>query len=74
MSLAQLQLERHVNILLSATSHAILDKFLERKGVQRVFALKVPSFLGLGQVVAAFGTGGHRALAAGAIFAAEKAA
>lgn len=72
MTLAQLQQERHVNILLSATSHAIVDKFLERKGVQRVFALKVPSFLGLGQVVAGSSLVAIVPLRLGAIFAAEK--
>ena len=52
ITLAQLKEERHVKVLLSSTAHWIIDKLLERKRVQRVFALKVPTFLGLGQVIA----------------------
>ena len=52
MTVAQLQKERHVRVVLSATAHAIIDKSLERHQISREFALTVPSFLGLGQVVA----------------------
>ncbi len=52
ISLARLQEERHVQVLLSATAHTIVDRMLERRRVRRVFAAKVSSFLGLGQIVA----------------------
>ncbi len=52
MTLAQLKRERHVKVLLSATAHALVDKFLERRKVKRYFAVTVPTFLGLSRVVA----------------------
>lgn len=71
MTLAQLQQEKHVKVMLSATAHWIVDKILERKGVQRVFAVTVPTFLGLGQVVASSDMVAIVPLRLGAIFAAE---
>jgi DNA-binding transcriptional LysR family regulator len=71
MSLTQLQEEKHIDILLSATSHAIVDKFLRSKGVTRQFAVKVPSFLGLGQVVAGSDLVAIVPLRLGAIFSLE---
>lgn len=71
MTLAQLEQERHVKILLSATAHSIIDKFLERRGVQRTFALEVPTFLGLGQLVASSDLLAIVPLRLGNIFAAE---
>jgi DNA-binding transcriptional LysR family regulator len=71
MTLAQLRQERHVKVILSATGHAIVDKFLERKGARREFALHVPTFLGLGQVVAASQLAAIVPQRLGAIFAAE---
>jgi DNA-binding transcriptional LysR family regulator len=71
MTLAQLQQEKHVKVMLSATAHSIVDKFLERKGVQRAFAVHVPTFLGLSQVVASSPLVAIVPLRLGAIFAAE---
>ena len=52
ITLAQLQRERHVNVLLSATAHSIVDRIMDRHKIQRSFGATVPSFLGLGQVIA----------------------
>lgn len=71
MTLAQFQRERHVKVMLSATAHSIVDRLLERKGVQRRFGVQVPSFLGLGQVVATSDLVAIVPLRLGKIFAAE---
>lgn len=71
LTLAQLEQERHVKILLSATAHSIVDKFLEHRGVKRTFALEVPSFLGLGQLVASSELMAIVPLRLGSIFAAQ---
>jgi DNA-binding transcriptional LysR family regulator len=71
MTLAQLRQEKHVRVMLSATAHSIVDKFLERKGVQRVFAVHVPTFLGLSQVIATSELVAIVPLRLGAIYAAE---
>lgn len=52
ISLARLSKEPHAKVMLSATSHALIDRFLEGKGVQRNFSVRVPSFLGLSQIIA----------------------
>lgn len=44
--------ESHVLVTSSGTGHAIVDKVLERAGVQRKVALRVPSFLGVARIVA----------------------
>ncbi len=44
--------ERHVLVSSSGTGHAIVDKVLDRAGVQRRVALRVPSFLGVARIVA----------------------
>ena len=71
MTLAQLQQEKHVKVMLSSTAHWIVDKILERKGVQRVFAVNVPTFLGLGQVIASSDLVAIVPVRLGSIFAAE---
>lgn len=71
MTLAQLQQEKHVKIMLSATAHSIIDVLLERKGLQRVFAVNTPTFLSLGRVVANSTLVAIVPLRLGAIFAAE---
>jgi DNA-binding transcriptional LysR family regulator len=71
MTLAQLQQESHVRVLLSATAHSIVDKLLERRRIQRRFAATVPSFLGLGQIVASSELLAIVPLRLAAIFAAE---
>jgi DNA-binding transcriptional LysR family regulator len=71
MTLAQLQQEKHVKVMLLATAHSIIDKFLERKGVQRIFAVNVPTFLGLGQLVASSSLVAIVPLRLAAIFASE---
>lgn len=52
ITLAQVQREAHVKVMLSATAHAIIDRVLERRRIRRHFAASVPSFLALGQMVA----------------------
>lgn len=52
MTLAQLQNEKHVRVLVSATAHTVIDRFLESKGIRREFVVTVPTFLGLSQVIA----------------------
>ncbi|HEX2546548.1 MAG TPA: LysR family transcriptional regulator [Ramlibacter sp.] len=71
ITLAQLQEERHVKVMLSATAHSIVDSVLERRRVRRSFAATVPSFLGLGQVVASSELVALVPLRLAAIFAAE---
>lgn len=71
MTLAQLQEERHVKVLLSATAHSIVDQILERRRVRRTFAATVPSFLGLGQIVASSDLVAIVPLRLATIFAAE---
>lgn len=71
MTLADLRQERHVKVVLSATAHAIVDQVLERRRIRRVFAAAVPSFLGLGQVVAHSELVAIVPLRLAAIFAAE---
>lgn len=44
--------EGHVVVSASGTGHAIVDRLLERAGVARTIALKVPSFLGVARIVA----------------------
>jgi DNA-binding transcriptional LysR family regulator len=71
MTLAELRQERHVKVMLSATAHSIVDKILERKGVQRTFAVQVPTFLGLSRMVATSSLVAIVPLRLGTIFAAE---
>lgn len=52
MSLNQLHHEKHVKVLVSATAHAVIDRFLESKGIRREFVVTVPTFLGLSQMIA----------------------
>lgn len=73
MTAAQLQQEKYVKVLVSATAHSIVDKILVRKRVHRVFAVSVPSFLGLGQMVASSHFVAIVPLRLGAIFAAQSA-
>lgn len=73
MTAAQLQQEKYVKVLVSATAHSIVDKILVRKGVHREFAVSVPSFLGLGQMVASSHFVAIVPLRLGAIFAAQSA-
>jgi DNA-binding transcriptional LysR family regulator len=71
MTLAQLQQEGHVRVMLSATAHSIVDKTLEHRHIRRTFAATVPSFLGLGQVVASSELVAVVPLRLATIFAAE---
>ena len=52
LSKAAFSRESHVLVSSSGTGHAIVDKVLERAGVQRHVALRVPSFLGVARIVA----------------------
>lgn len=45
--------ERHISVTTSGTGHAIVDRVLQDKGLERRIALRVPSFLGVGRLVAA---------------------
>ncbi len=71
MTLGQMQQERYVKVLLSATAHAIVDKTLARRGIERQFAATVPSFLGLGQLVATSELAAIVPLRLASIFAAD---
>jgi DNA-binding transcriptional LysR family regulator len=44
--------EGHIVVTTSGTGHAIVDKVLAQKGIERRVALKVPSFLGVARLVA----------------------
>lgn len=44
--------EGHVVVTTSGTGHAIVDKMLARSGTERRIVLRVPSFLGVAQIVA----------------------
>lgn len=72
ITLAQLQQEQHVQVLLSATAHSIVDKVLERRRVRRSFAARVPGFLGLDHVVASSQLVAIVPLRLAAIYAAER--
>lgn len=52
LNLEQLAQEKHVRVMVSATAHTLIDRVLERAGVQREFALTIPAFLGVDQIVA----------------------
>jgi DNA-binding transcriptional LysR family regulator len=52
LSKAAFSRESHVLVSSSGTGHAIVDKVLDRAGVQRRVALRVPSFLGVARIVA----------------------
>ncbi|MCA1855563.1 LysR family transcriptional regulator [Massilia oculi] len=47
-----LRREAHIRVLTSGTGHAIVDKVLAAEGIERRFALKLPSFLGVARIVA----------------------
>lgn len=44
--------EGHIVVTTSGTGHAIVDKVLARRGVERRIVLRVPSFLGVARLVA----------------------
>lgn len=44
--------EGHLVVSTSGTGHAIVDKVLAREGIERRVVLRVPSFLGVAQIVA----------------------
>lgn len=44
--------EAHIRVLTSGTGHAIVDKVLMEAGIERRFALRLPSFLGVARIVA----------------------
>ncbi|MES2972281.1 MAG: LysR family transcriptional regulator [Pseudomonadota bacterium] len=44
--------EGHVLVTTSGTGHSIVDRLLERAGVERNIVLRVPSFLGVARIVA----------------------
>ncbi|QHE87539.1 LysR family transcriptional regulator [Hydrogenophaga sp. BPS33] len=52
LSKAAFSREGHVLVSSSGTGHAIVDKVLERAGVERSVVLRVPSFLGVARIVA----------------------
>lgn len=45
--------EGHISVTTSGTGHAIVDRVLQEQGLARRIALRVPSFLGVGRLVAA---------------------
>lgn len=52
ISKAQFLAEQHLTVKTSGTGHHIVDKTLARHRMDRRIALQVPSFLGVGQIVA----------------------
>lgn len=44
--------EQHIAVTTSGTGHAIVDKALQRKRIERHIALRIPTFLGVGRLVA----------------------
>ncbi|MET0507964.1 MAG: LysR family transcriptional regulator [Burkholderiaceae bacterium] len=52
MTLRQFQQASHIEVMTPGTGHAIVDRFLQRRGIERRIALKVPNFLGLARIVA----------------------
>lgn len=52
ISKAQYLQEKHLTIKVSGTGHHIVDKTISGYGLQRNIALRVPSFLGVAQIVA----------------------
>jgi DNA-binding transcriptional LysR family regulator len=52
LSLQQFKREAHIQVVTSGTGHAIVDKMLDRERIKRRIALRIPSFLGLGSIVA----------------------
>jgi DNA-binding transcriptional LysR family regulator len=52
VTLEALQREGHVVVRTSGTGHAIVDKVLEREGIERNVVLHLPSFLGVARIVA----------------------
>lgn len=53
LSKAAFAREQHLTVTASGTGHAIVEKLLARAGIERRVALCVPSFLGVGGIVAA---------------------
>lgn len=52
LGLEALRQESHIRVLTSGTGHAIVDKVLAGEGIERKFALRLPSFLGVARIVA----------------------
>jgi DNA-binding transcriptional LysR family regulator len=52
LSLAQFESEVHLAISTSGTGHGIVEQTLEAKRIQRTIGLTVPSFLGVGSLIA----------------------
>jgi len=73
MSLAQLQQQKFVKVMLTGTSHSIIEKFLERKGIVCNYVANVPNFIGLGQIVASSSLVAIVPLRLGIIFESENA-
>ena len=53
LSLARFKQERHAVIIAAGTGHELVERELDRLGVQRHVALQLPNFLGIGALVAA---------------------
>jgi DNA-binding transcriptional LysR family regulator len=49
----QYRTESHMVVVTSVTSHLIIDKALDKEGVQRKVMIRVPNFLGLAPLIAA---------------------
>jgi DNA-binding transcriptional LysR family regulator len=52
LTLAQFEAEAHLAISTSGTGHGIVEQTLEAKRIQRTIGLTVPSFLGVGSLIA----------------------
>ena len=52
LTLRQFSKEGHISVATSGTGHAIVDKVLANKNIERRVVLRVPSFLGVARIVA----------------------
>jgi DNA-binding transcriptional LysR family regulator len=52
LTLRAFKAEGHLVVSTSGTGHAIVDKLLARRGIERRVVLRVPSFLGVARIVA----------------------
>jgi DNA-binding transcriptional LysR family regulator len=51
MSKAEFLAERHIEVVSRWTAHRVIELEMQRAGVQRNIVLRVPSFVGLAQIV-----------------------
>jgi DNA-binding transcriptional LysR family regulator len=52
LTVSQFEMELHVAVSTSGTGHSIVEETLEANGIRRKIGLRVPSFIGLGPILA----------------------